>query len=101
MKNWEKIAEIGGTGYTSSPYEGLYVIDNPNLRKKFIDKNNNLHLALFDPPGWNKIEKSEIYKNGVENLKKKAQEKYEKNKDIINKKPDNSSNSKKINMIKH
>ena len=90
-----KMAEIGGTGYTSSPYEGLYVIDDPNLRKKFIDKNNNLHLALFDPPGWNKIEKSENYKNGVENLKKKAQEKYEKNKDIINKKPDNSSNSKK------
>ena len=89
------MAEIGGTGYTSSPYEGLYVIDDPNLRKKFIDKNNNLHLALFDPPGWNKIEKSENYKNGVENLKKKAQEKYEKNKDIINKKPDNSSNSKK------
>ena len=94
-KELRKIAEIGGTGYTSSPYEGLYVIDNPDLRKKFIDKNNNLHLELFDPPGWNKIEKSEIYKNGVENLKKKAQEKYEKNKDIINKKPDNSSNSKK------
>jgi len=36
----------------------------------------------------------------VENLKKKAQEKYEKNKDIINKKSNNSSPSKKNKLDK-
>lgn len=75
-----KMAEIGGTGYTSSPYERLYVIDDPNLRKKFIDKDNNLHLALFDTDGWNKIKKSENYKNAVNNLKQKAIKYYEENK---------------------
>ena len=90
-----KIAEIGGTGYTSSPYEGLYVIDNEDVRSKILDKDNNLHLEKFDPPSWKKLEQSTLYKNGVENLKRKAQEKYEKNKDIINKKPNSSSTSKK------
>ncbi|WP_425250280.1 hemagglutinin repeat-containing protein [Fusobacterium animalis] len=90
-----EIAEIGGTGYTSSPYEGLYVIDNEDVRSKILDKDNNLHLEKFDPPSWKKLEQSTLYKNGVENLKRKAQEKYEKNKDIINKKPNSSSTSKK------
>ena len=90
-----EIAEIGGTGYTSSPYEGLYVIDNEDVRRKILDKDNNLHLEKFDPPSWKKLEQSTLYKNGVENLKRKAQEKYEKNKDIINKKPNSSSTSKK------
>ena len=90
-----KMAEIGGTGYTSSPYEGLYVIDNEDVRSKILDKDNNLHLEKFDPPSWKKLEQSTLYKNGVENLKRKAQEKYEKNKDIINKKPNSSSTSKK------
>ena len=75
-----KMATIGGTGHNYSSYEGIYVIDDPNLRKKFIDKDNNLHLALFDPPGWNKIEKSENYKNAVNNLKQKAIKYYEENK---------------------
>ena len=90
-----EIAEIGGTGYTSSPYEGLYVIDSEDVRNKILDKNNNLHLEKFDPLGWKKLEQGTPYKNGVENLKRKAQEKYEKNKDIINKKPNSSSTSKK------
>ena len=90
-----EIDEIGGTGYTSSPYEGLYVIDNEDVRSKILDKDNNLHLEKFDPPSWKKLEQSTLYKNGVENLKRKAQEKYEKNKDIINKKPNSSSTSKK------
>ena len=95
-----EIAEIGGTGYTSSPYEGLYVIDSEDVRNKILDKNNNLHLEKFDPPGWKKLEQGTLYKNGVENLKRKAQEKYEKNKDIINKKPDSSSTSKKNKLDK-
>ena len=95
-----EIAEIGGTGYTSSPYEGLYVIDSEDVRNKILDKNNNLHLEKFDPPGWKKLEQGTLYKNGVENLKRKAQEKYEKNKDIINKKTDSSSTSKKNKLDK-
>ena len=75
-----KIATIGGTGYNYSSYEGIYAIDDPNLRKKFIDKDNNLNLALFDPKGWNEIKKSESYKNAVNNLKQKAIKYYEENK---------------------
>ncbi|SDB21428.1 Haemagluttinin repeat-containing protein [Fusobacterium necrophorum] len=56
------ISTIGGTGHNYSSYEGIYAIDDLNLRKKFIDKDNNLHLALFDPNDWNKIEKNENYK---------------------------------------
>ena len=74
------MATIGGIDFTHSSYEGLYVIENLSLRSKFIDKDNNLHLALFDPPGWNKIEKSENYKNAVNNLKQKAIKYYEENK---------------------
>ena len=75
-----KMATIGGTGHNYSSYEGIYVIDDPNLRKKFIDKDNNLNLALFDPKGWNEIKKSESYKNAVNNLKQKAIKYYEENK---------------------
>ncbi|MHB9342082.1 hypothetical protein ACW0TR_02010, partial [Fusobacterium polymorphum] len=75
-----KMATIGGTGYNYSSYEGIYAIDDPNLRKKIIDKDNNLNLALFDPKGWNKIKKSENYKNAVNNLKQKAIKYYEENK---------------------
>ncbi|WP_427048555.1 filamentous hemagglutinin N-terminal domain-containing protein [Fusobacterium animalis] len=75
-----KIATIGGTGYNYSSYEGIYAIDDPNLRKKIIDKDNNLNLALFDPKGWNEIKKSESYKNAVNNLKQKAIKYYEENK---------------------
>ena len=74
------LATIGGTDFTHSLYEGLYVIDDPNLRKKFIDKDNNFNLALFDPKGWNEIKKSESYKNAVNNLKQKAIKYYEENK---------------------
>ena len=56
------LATIGGTDFTHSPYEGLYVIDDPNLRKKFIDKDNNFNLALFDPKGWNEIKKVKAIK---------------------------------------
>ena len=73
------LARIGGTNFTHSPYEGLYVIEDSNLRSKFIDNKNNLQLEKFDPPGWKKIENSKEYKEAVKKLEDKALEYFNKN----------------------
>ena len=74
-----KLARMGGTDFTHSPYEGLYVIGDKELRNKFIDKNNNLQLEKFDPIAWRKIENSEKYKKAVKKLEDKALEYFNKN----------------------
>ena len=74
-----KLARMGGTDFTHSPYEGLYVIGDKELRNKFIDKNNNLQLEKFDPIAWKKIENSEKYKKAVKKLEDKALEYFNKN----------------------
>ena len=73
------LATIGGTDFTHSPYEGLYVIENLSLRSKFIDDKNNLHLEKFDPPGLKKVENNEKYKEAVKRLEDKALEYFNKN----------------------
>ena len=74
-----KLARMGGTDFTHSPYEGLYVIGDKELRNKFIDKNNNLQLEKFDPIAWKEIENSEKYKKSVKKLEDKALEYFNKN----------------------
>ena len=74
-----KLARMGGTDFTHSPYEGLYVIGDKELRNKFIDKNNNLQLEKFDPIAWKEIENSEKYKKAVKKLEDKALEYFNKN----------------------
>ena len=73
------LATIGGTDFTHSPYEELYVIENLSLRSKFIDDKNNLHLEKFDPPGLKKVENNEKYKEAIKRLEDKALEYFNKN----------------------
>lgn len=80
LKNIEKdlvrLSQLAGYSIKASKYEGIYVIKNPELRARIIDKNNNLYLDKFDPEGWKRIEKNEKYKKAVENVVKEAEKKF-------------------------
>lgn len=75
LKELAMLSHIGGFS-SESPYEGLYVATNKELRKKFIDERNNLYLDKFDPEGWKNIENHEVYKKAVNDIVKKAEENF-------------------------
>ena len=80
LKNIEtdlvRLSQLAGYSIKASKYEGIYLIENPELRARIIDKNNNLYLDKFDPEGWKRIEKNEKYKKAVENVVKEAEKKF-------------------------
>ena len=75
-KDLVRLSQLAGYSIKASKYEGIYVIKNPGLRGRIIDKNNNLYLDKFDPEGWKRIEKNEKYKKAVENVVKEAENKF-------------------------
>ena len=75
-KDLVRLSQLAGDSIKASKYEGIYVIKNPELRARIIDKNNNLYLDKFDPEGWKRIEKNEKYKKAVENVVKEAEKKF-------------------------
>lgn len=75
-KDLVRLSQLAGYSIKASKYEGIYVIKNPELRARIIDKNNNLYLDKFDPEGWKRIEKNEKYKKAVENVVKEAENKF-------------------------
>ena len=78
-----KLGQIGGQNIIKNKYEGIYVLENEDIRKQFFDKGGNLRLDKFDPKNLRKIENSKKFKEGVEEVRKKSQEYYLKNKNII------------------
>ena len=75
-KDLVRLSQLAGYSIKASKYEGIYLIENPELRARIIDKNNNLYLDKFDPEGWKRIEKNEKYKKAVENVVKEAEKKF-------------------------
>ena len=51
-KDLVRLSQLAGYSIKASKYEGIYVIKNPELRARIINKNNNLYLDKFDPEGW-------------------------------------------------
>ena len=78
-----KLGQIGGQNIIKNKYEGIYVLENEDIRKQFFDKGGNLRLDKLDPENLRKIENSKKFKEGVEEVRKKSQEYYLKNKNII------------------
>ena len=78
-----KLGQVGGQNIIKNKYEGIYVLENEDIRKQFFDEKDNLRLDKFDPENWGKIENSKKFKEGVEEVRKKSQEYYLKNKNII------------------
>ena len=78
-----KLGQIGGQNIIKNKYEGIYVLENEDIRKQFFDEGDNLRLDKFDPENLRKIENSKKFKEGVEEVRKKSQEYYLKNKNII------------------
>ena len=78
-----KLGQVGGQNIIKNKYEGIYVLENEDIRKQFFDEGGNLRLDKFDLENLRKIENSKKFKEGVEEVRKKSQEYYLKNKNII------------------
>ena len=81
-----KLAEIGGIagqGNVKSKYEGLYVMENEDIRNQIFDKKGNLHLDKFDPKNWKKVENSQAFEKGLKELVMISQKYYKENKTEI------------------
>ena len=75
-KDLVRLSQLAGYSIKASKYEGIYVIKNPELRGRIIDKNNNLYLDRYDPEGWKRIENNQQYKDGLKRVIEEAEKRF-------------------------
>ena len=75
-KDLVRLSQLAGYSIKASKYEGIYVIKNPELRARIIDKNNNLYLDRYDPEGWGRIENNQQYKDGLKRVIEEAEKRF-------------------------